>query len=249
MAVKYAYVFAGTIYAFCSLALVSPNLAIASERCEASMAKGTACACKLSELHPTQMAIGKLRVIELESDGFDRLAQHVAKDGKHAMVVVGPAGVLYIVDGHHHARAMEDLNKTGETSCQIDRVVQHLPSDAASFWTEMEGLGLARLRGADGVKREGVFPPADLHDLADDPFRTLSGWIEDECDVKPAGDFADFKLGDLLRGDPKAVPPATESDRMRSVAEGLRFLAAPSNQARLAMIVGPSGVKTLGACK
>jgi hypothetical protein len=161
-------------------------------------------------------------------------------------IAPGPGGIFYIVDGHHHARAMSDLQPAGTTTCQIAGNVQSLPAQPALFWAKMESLSLARLEGPDGIKREGVFPPTNLRPLPDDPFRSVSSWLEDRCNLKLAGDFAEFKLADLLRNDPKAVTPHSEADKQASLGEALAFVNNPANLPKLTEI---SGGPALNACR
>ena len=221
----------------------------AQPACEPTMPKGSVCSCKLADLHPTQMSIGVLHVKDLEEDGFQKLAKCVAKDEKHAMIVFGPAGAPYIVDGHHHARAMMDLDAEGPTTCEIADVPTAAPISPAAFWTSMEQRHFARLEGRDGVQHPGVYPPDKLTDLENDPFRSLSSWIEDRCHVKLKGDYADFKLADLLRKNPKAIAPRSDSDEEQASMEGLAFLHQPSNSAQVALMADPAGVEAIKDCR
>jgi hypothetical protein len=227
--------------------LLAPVPASAAPSCQASMPKDTICTCRLADLHPTQLAVGFLHVSELKQEGFDHLAKHVAKEEKNrAKIVAGPGGVFYIVDGHHHARAMSDLQPAGTSTCEIVGNMQSLPAQPALFWDKMVALSLARLEGPDGIKRDGVFPPANLHALPNDPFRSVSSWLEDRCDIKLSGDFAEFKLADLLRHDPNAVTPHSEADKDAALREALVFVNNPANLPKLTEIAnGPA----LNACK
>lgn len=210
--------------------------------CRPDMRPGTECTCKLADLHPTQRAIGRLHVQELEAQGFKKLAEHVAKPGNHAVVVIGPGNALYLVDGHHHARAMSDLQPPGVTTCLIKDDVRSLPADPGQFWPAMAQRGLARLEGPDGKPSNGTPPPRDLRALPDDPFRSVASWLEDRCDLKLQGDFADFRLGDALRSSGHVNAPRSEADRKEAVKQALNAVHEPGSQARLAGLQGAEGL-------
>ena len=203
-------------------------------QCRASMPQGAVCACRLADLHPTQLAIGRLHVQELEQEGFDALAKHVAKPGEHARVVFGPAGALYIVDGHHHAAAMLDLQPAGSTVCEIAGDPAAVSADPEVFWSGMDQRRFAWLKGNDGSEHPGVFPPASLAELPDDPFRSVAGWLERDCNVRLTGDYAEFRLAGVLRADPKAVTPHSAADRAATLKEAKAYLHDPANRGRIA---------------
>ena len=219
------------------------NPALAAD-CSADMRPGTDCTCKLADLHPTQRAIGRLEVQELEAQGFDKLAQRAAQPDRHPVVVIGPGNMLYLVDGHHHARAMMDLQPTGVTTCSIKDDVRTLPADPGQFWPAMAQRGLARLEGPDGKPFDGTPPPGDLRALPDDPFRSVAGWVEDRCKVKLRGEFADFRLGDALRSSGHVDPPRSEADRNAAVKQALNAVQEPEVQARLAGLQGAEGFRS-----
>lgn len=214
--------------------------------CTAAMAKGDVCDCTLASLHPTQLAVGQARVEELKQEGFDKLAKSEGRPGNRAQVVLGPGGGRYLVDGHHHARAMSELRPGASTMCEIAGSAQDLPTDPASFWPAMAARGFARLKGPDGVQRPGVYPPPTLAGMADDPFRTVAGWVEYVCHAKLEGDFAEFTLADLLRADPANPAPHDPAGLQRSEQQALRFVRDPANQSALAAMPGGA---TLTTCR
>lgn len=233
--------YAPILLAVTLLALATPASAA---DCRSDTQPGTDCTCKLADLHPTQRAIGRLHVDELKAQGFDKLAEHVAKPDSHAVVVIGPGNLLYLVDGHHHARAMIELRPAGSTTCLVKSDLRNLPSDPSQFWPAMAKLGLARLEGPDGRPANGAVPPPNLLALADDPFRSVASWLEDKCDVKLTGDFAEFRLADLLRTEGRVRAPRREGDRKDALKDALDFVHKDRAQVLLAALPGAAGLKT-----
>src|SRR5689334_20170350 len=137
------------------------------------------CRCNVKDLHPTQIGVGELHVqqILMKDPEPGELYKHAEK--RPAKILIGPDNVFYIVDGHHHARAMFELaearRESLSTVCEIienDSLKPAFSSDT-EFWDWMKANHHARLEGADGKQHNDIFPPKDLGKMEDDPYRSL----------------------------------------------------------------------------
>lgn len=195
----------------------------------AALPKPDACACPLASLRPGQMSVGLVEVQEFV-EGIRRLspAEREAYPAKHqTRVVVAPDGTPYVVDGHHHARAMLDAGiATGR--CRV--VESFAGRDPALFRAYMTDPArpLVRLRDQDG--RDGADGrayalddlPAGLSKLPDDPYRTLAWMVLRRCNIDPGQEeFADFRYADYLRQrlpEVRGLVSGSPADREAAVA-------------------------------
>ncbi|MGE7993824.1 ParB/Srx family N-terminal domain-containing protein [Pseudomonas sp. NPDC089554] len=122
-------------------------------------------------------------------------------------VVVGPAGRLYLTDGHH------GFSTLGEWAGQELKVWVRVTDDFSDsvdlgqFWQRMREARKVWLRGADGepVEPEQLPTHVGLGDMADDPYRSLVYFARKVGYDKPrsggvAPEFLEFYWGDWLRG-------------------------------------------------
>ncbi|KAF1019410.1 MAG: hypothetical protein GAK30_03136 [Paracidovorax wautersii] len=119
-------------------------------------------------------------------------------------VVIGPAGALYLTDGHHTFTALKELADGGDALPVWVRVSANY-GDASSdtvFWQRMQDSSYVWLKDAAGRS----VAPADLpqrlglSEMADDPYRSLVyftrglGYSNDDV-----SEFAEFNWGEWLR--------------------------------------------------
>ena len=201
----------------------------------AAVPKPDACACPLASLRPGQMSVGLVEVQEF-ADGIRRLspAERDAYPSRHrTSVVVAPDGTPYVIDGHHHARAMLDAGIT-TGRCQV--VESFAGGDPAAFRAYMTDpvRPLVRLRdqegrdGADGRTYALDDLPAGLAKLPDDPYRTLAWLVLRRCGIDPGREeFADFRYADYLRQrvpEVRGLVSGSPADRETAVARAREVL-------------------------
>lgn len=119
-------------------------------------------------------------------------------------VVVGPAGTLYLTDGHHTFTALNELADGGPKLPVWVRVSANF-SDAATtqaFWQRMSESGYTWLRDAAGK----TITPAELPQkvalasFQDDAYRSLVYLTRDMgYDNAEVSEFAEFHWGNWLR--------------------------------------------------
>src|SRR5215467_14408799 len=116
---------------------------LASEHCDTSSRIGDVCVCELAELHPTQAAVGMVEVQiraeklrkQMQGRSEQEFLAHLRKHDRVEPVVIGPAGVLYITDHHHLARALYEIGQA-VTYC---KVLDNLSSSYLDvFWKRLQ---------------------------------------------------------------------------------------------------------------
>ena len=168
------------------IVLGAPASGGASEACAVGSSVGDVCLCQLSDLHPTQSAVGmmevEIRAEKLRSEMRNRsthdFLEHLKKHDRVEPVVIGPGGSFYITDHHHLARALQEAGAT-TTYCRISANLSTLNDGA--FWQYMTDNNQVYLRDKQGDAIEPSALPSKIADLRDDPFRSLAGAIGQAC--------------------------------------------------------------------
>jgi len=144
----------------------------------------------LGDLHPTQAWVGFLAV-DYQVRRFERAREKGKKrlkrlkKKKRVEVVIGPGGShsakrLYLIDGHHWARALDELGEEEIHAVIVDDL-SHLKWGL--FWKQMRARNWAYLYS---INNNPITPdrlPENVGGLRDDPFRSLS-WL-----VRKAGGY------------------------------------------------------------
>jgi len=182
---------------------------LASEHCDTSSRIGDVCVCELAELHPTQAAVGMVEVQiraeklrkQMQGRSEQEFLAHLRKHDRVEPVVIGPAGVLYITDHHHLARALYEIGQA-MTYC---KVLDNLSSsNLDAFWKRLQEDNEVYLR----ERGHAITPsqlPISVKDLRDDPFRSLAGAVRESCGFSkvesssPVSNYLEFKWADYLR--------------------------------------------------
>lgn len=154
---------------------------------------------KLSNLHPTQMAVG-LREVHEKVEMLQRFDQNEtdAYLRDHPVpVVAGPDGQLYALDRHHLGSAMSLLN-IEDAYCFY---AGDVPADDASvFWDKMLDKKWVYPYDQHGERRAFAAIPATFADMPDDPFRSLAGYVRNAGGYqKDHTPFAEFLWADHFR--------------------------------------------------
>ncbi len=127
---------------------------------------------KLSDLVPTQVAIGYLevRAKQQEWNSLDKQERQQQMDKHWFPAVIGPGQRYYIVDHHHTAMA---LQKVGEKFALVIAKHDWSALDCAIFWKTMEFHHFAHPYDAKGKRIPFKKMPQRVSELSDDPFRGL----------------------------------------------------------------------------
>ncbi|SEM39544.1 hypothetical protein SAMN04487857_101542 [Pseudomonas sp. ok272] len=123
-------------------------------------------------------------------------------------VVVGPAGQLYLTDGHHSFSTLWEQPSAGPTLKMWVRVTDDFSDspDMATFWTRMEHARKVWLKDSHGQAITPAQLPAHLgfKSLTDDTFRSLVYFTRKASYGKPNSgavvpEFLEFYWGNWLR--------------------------------------------------
>ncbi|WP_454737383.1 ParB-like protein [Cupriavidus necator] len=153
----------------------------------------------LDALHPTQITVGGYHVAQKvhttrRVPPEDRAA---FLDRHRVHLVIGPEQALYVVDHHHWVRAWHDLGLT-----HVPGIVRTDVSemDVRAFWRFMVANHLVHPYDEHGRRRPLTELPAGIHDMRDDPYRSLEAFVQlagGYRKVKTA--YPDFRWADYFR--------------------------------------------------
>lgn len=161
---------------------------------------GSLCRCNVSDLHPTQIAVGMVEVRRKEEKIREMSRKELDKfEFKNPEpAVLGPGGKLYIIDHHHLARALFGQGVV-MTYCQIIADLSNLTPK--QFWDGME-----QKKWVYPFDEKGRGPlsyseiPDSVAELRDDPYRSLAGAVRRaEGYNKTAVPFAEFHWAAFFR--------------------------------------------------
>lgn len=143
---------------------------------------------RLNGLLPTQFSYGHHEV-DLKREKLDRIAKKKGALGRYkrkhpGLVVRGPAGRLYLIDGHHLARA---LLERGSETMFVKIYADWSELNEQEFIEKMIDEKLCYLRDR-GYPRPWEQLPQTLMQMTDDPHRTLA-WL-----VREATGFAQLSI-------------------------------------------------------
>jgi len=197
---------------------------------DSNLAAGTVCTVEIAKLRPTQFAVGEWEV-EKRAEKIAQLKPKKLEEylGNHQpVVVIGPQGIPYVIDGHHLCCALLKAGIRTTVEVKVEANLHRL--DTALFWDVMKDSGWVYLYDEKG---RGPFAPDRLPksvaELADDPYRSLAwavcergGWD------KSNSSFAEFRWAEFFRS---RVRIDDRSGFGKAVAEALDLCHRPEAKA------------------
>lgn len=198
-----------------------------------------------SFLRPTQFLFSQLEV----NFRIKHLKQLMAEEGEEAVieflkdhrgqVVVGPRNRLWLVDGHHRARALEALRKTDSRFKQIEfyaKVIREWNELAPSEFEKAMKLGnkhgesdetpYVYLKDAKGRTQSFKKLPQKLSSMKDFPYRGLA-WMLKEAGVvedKEEIPFQEFLVAEYLQKHIKLPSKMTQKAYDRAFQEAVKVI-------------------------
>ncbi len=138
---------------------------------------------KIRQLRPTQMTAGMREVERKRSQWRDRPRDEAGNFlGAHMVpVVVGPDGHRWLVDQHHLVLALH-LDGVEDVLVSVIAVLDHLPRKR--FFAFIDSRNWLHPYDAEGRRQDWTKLPRHVHQLDDDPYRSLAG------EVRRAGGYA-----------------------------------------------------------
>jgi hypothetical protein len=159
------------------------------------------CVVAIEAVRPTQFAVGFLEVEERAQKIVGKSPRKFKKymEEHLPLLVVGPGGVPYLVDGHHLALALLNHHVTDRFEARIEANWRDM--SPADFWKNMQQHGWIYLYDNKG---QGPLTPDQLPrkvtELTDDPYRALA-WAARKRGAYRKTDlsFAEFKWATYFR--------------------------------------------------
>lgn len=191
----------------------------------------------LDALRPTQITVGGYHVAQkvhvTRRVPPERRAAFLDQHRVH--LVIGPEQALYVVDHHHWVRAWHDLGLT-----HVPGLVRTDLSDmdAPAFWRHMVAEKMVHPYDEHGKRRPLTELPAGIHDMRDDPYRSLEAFVQlagGYRKVKTA--YMDFRWADFFRHH-VAGPFDTQHQFAMALAQAFR-LAHSAGARGLPGYIGP----------
>ncbi|HSY29096.1 MAG TPA: ParB-like protein [Burkholderiaceae bacterium] len=200
-------------------------------RAHAQLIKG-----KLTDLHPTQITVGKTEVA-LKRQAWEALGKKARADTLESHwfpTILGPNNRHYIVDHHHFGLA---LHEEGVKNVWLMVLKDLSWLDPNVFWNMMHHHQWTHPYDCDGIRRDFDDIPGHIDELQDDPYRSLAGEVR--CaggyakDVTP---FSEFLWADFFRT--RITIDRIQDNFDKALAKGIKL--ARSQEARY--LPGWSGV-------
>jgi hypothetical protein len=186
------------------------------------------CVVAIEAVRPTQFAVGYREVEER--------AQHIVgkspkKFNKYMeehlpLLVVGPGGVPYLIDGHHLALALLKNRVSDHFEARIEANWRDM--SPADFWKNMQQHGWVYLYDNEG---HGPLAPDRLPQkvtgLVEDPYRALAWEVRKRNGYSKTGaSFAEFKWANYFRSRIAIGTAAGDFDRAIEAALNICHLPA-----------------------
>lgn len=204
-----------------------------------------------SAVRPTQFVVG-FREIEDRKRQLKRLSKdpNDLKDylkKKAGAVVRAPDGNLYLIDGHHLAKAMVDLQLDAKMRVKVAadwsklQANEPLPKRMQAFWQKMEAGKLVYTVDEHGKKHaaQDLAALTKIASLRDDPYRSLAWYVRDRGGFENLTmPFQEFLWADFFRSRIE-FDDTSDADFERAVQLGVKI--AKSKEAAQAGLPGYNG--------
>ena len=165
----------------------------------------------VAHLRPTQITVSMARVAQMRAQIRTAVVRGQLQDfltWRLFSGVLGPGGVVYVIDDHHIARALGDeAIETCIVVIQQD-LSRVLPD---RFWIAMERQGFVHPVDASGRRRAFASIPRLLAQLEDDPYRSLAVNVRDNGGCSWEGAAAEILWANFLR--PRVPAPLRRRER------------------------------------
>jgi hypothetical protein len=188
---------------------------------------------RVADLRPSQFSLGgcevRYHVGRYGKKISDKNTVFEDEDPDRIQVVLAPDGDVYIVDGHHHLAALDELG-VKRVRVAVMKDWSRLPNMDV-FWEKMANHQWVYLRDEKGKQRSVRDLPESLHAMADDPFRSIAWLVRksggyDKTDIP----FAEFRWAEYFRSRIPLRSSANSSLR-RAVQTGIELARQTSAEA------------------
>ena len=180
---------------------------------------------EISNLRPTQSNVG-MREVQRKADKIRPLSKKERHDylqKEPIPVVIGPEKVLYPIDHHHLARAVQE---SGHNKAYAEVILDLSSLSETDFWNEMKERGYVYLKDAAGKDITPADLPLEIHRLGDDPYRSLAGAVRREGGYeKDKTPFAEFKWALVFRT--RIDVGTTDNEFKEAIQKAIKLAQSP----------------------
>ncbi len=166
----------------------------------------------VADLHPTQLCVGlaevRSRQVDFSQESSAQRRRYLG--GKPVPLVRNPEGRLWMMDRHHRLRALVEIDPQAIAFGYV--VLESSGPDRLAVLEELRQRGWLYLYDGRGQGPQPVEAmPERLHDLQDDPYRSLVWKLKKEglIEAAPLIPFHEFRWGAWLRT--RSLPPFSSS--------------------------------------
>ena len=164
------------------------------------MKKGDEILVSPHKLYPTQFCLGYKEIAHKEKNILkmnEKQYQKYLKD-KITPAVIGPMGKIYIIDHHHHARSLINLNKPEILLTILEDCSSYSEEDFIQY---MKAHRYVNLFDETGKTQEFSSLPQNLIDMKHDYFRSLAWAVRERDGFKKVDEipFFEFRWGEFFR--------------------------------------------------
>jgi hypothetical protein len=185
------------------------------------------CEVAIRELRPTQFSVGFKEVDQRAANIAGKSPKQLkAYLEEHlALVVIGPGGVPYLIDGHHLCLAMLKAGKGETIVARVEANWRGLSGD--EFWKTMQDHRW--VYPYDNRGRGPLDPqtlPKHVTEMTDDPYRSLAWEVRKRGGYgKTTISFAEFKWANFFRS---RIPIGDgQGDYQRAIDAALKISHSP----------------------
>lgn len=198
------------------------------------------------KVHPTQSMVGSREVLKIKQE-MRVLLEEGPKELKAFLkeeigeIVKGPHQTLWLVDGHHHAKALLELKNEDAGFGSFDFFGEVIEDWSALSDKDFElamrkgqnGKPYVYLKDSAGQTVPFANLPPSLETLTDFPMRTVAWLLRKAGAIKKLNDypFQDFVVASLLVGSVEVKSPGDDAAYLVATRKALEILdeASPAS--------------------
>ncbi len=198
-----------------------------------------------NELHPTQFMFSQLevdfKIKELKKIMADQGEKGVVGYLKNHRgdVIVGPKNQMWLVDGHHHALALESLRRKDRRFKNISyyvKVVKEWNELSSQKFEQAMKLGNKKgesgtdpfvyLKDSKGRHRSFKSLPKELSAMTDSPWRSLVWLLKEQGAIEKMEDipYWEFRVAEYLQKNMRIPAKMDKSAYQKAVKEALSLI-------------------------
>lgn len=180
----------------------------------------------VADLRPTQITVAMERVARMRAQIRAAVSRRQLQDfltWRSFSAVLGPGGMIFVIEDHHIARALADESIPSCIVIVQEDLSRVLPD---RFWIAMERKGFVHPVDPSGRRRAFGAIPHRLAQLEDDPYRFLAAEVRDHGGCSWEGTGAELQWANFLRAHVPAALLTSPAEALQAALPQVRSEAA-----------------------